>query len=61
MKQKEPEKLSRKVRSGKPEQRYHQQSFLSQTSFVLPATRSLELRLISSVILEYTNNNTSHI
>ena len=43
-----------------PELRYHQQSFLPQTSLVLSATGSLELRLVSSAILEHTNNNTSH-
>ena len=36
------------------------QSFLPQTSLVLSATGSLELRLVSSAILEHTNNNTSH-
>ena len=44
----------------KPELRHHQQSFLPQTSLVLSATGSLELRLVSSAILEHTNNNTSH-
>ena len=53
-------KPSRNVRSGKPELKLHQQSFLPQTSLVLSATGSLELRLISSAILEHTNNNTSH-
>ena len=38
----------------------HQQSCLPQTSLVLSATGSLELRLVSSPILEHTNNNTSH-
>ena len=38
-----------------------QQSFLPQTSLVLSATGSLELRFISSAILEHPNNNTSHI
>ena len=47
--------------SGKPELRHHQQSFLPQTSLVLSATGSLELRLISSAILEHTNSNTSGI
>ena len=56
------------MHSGKPELRHHQQSFLpqtslvlsvTQTSLVLSATGSLELRLVSSAILEYTNNNTS--
>ena len=46
---------------GKPELRHHQQSFLPQTSLVLSATGSLELRLISSAILIHTNNNTSRI
>ena len=48
------------VHSGKPELRHHQQSFLPQTSLVLSATGSLELRLVSSAISEHTNNNTSH-
>ena len=48
------------MHSGKPELRHHQQSFLPQTSLVLSATGSLELRLVSSAILEHTNNNTSH-
>ena len=60
MKQKESAKPSRNVHSGKPELRHHQQSFLPQTSLVLSATGSLELRLVSSVILEHINNNTSH-
>ena len=38
----------------------HQQSFLPQTSLVLSAIGSLELRLVSSASLEHTNNNTSH-
>ena len=59
-KQKESAKPSRNVHSGKPELRLHQQSFLPQTSLVLSATGSLELRLASSAILEQTNNNTSH-
>ena len=46
------------VHSGKPELRHHQQSFLPQTSLVLSATGSLELRLVSSAILEHTSNNT---
>ena len=50
----------RNMHSGKPELRHHQQSFLPQTSLVLSATGSLELRLVSSAILEHTNNNTSH-
>ena len=44
----------------KPELRHHQQNFLPQTYLVLSATGSLELRLVSSAILEHTNNNTSH-
>ena len=60
MKQKESAKPSRNVHSGKPELRHHQQSFLPQTSLVLSATGSLELKLVSSAILEHTNNNTSH-
>ena len=39
------------MHSGKPELRHHQQSFLPQTSLVLSATGSLELRLVSSAIL----------
>ena len=54
------QKPSRNVHSGKPELSHHQQSFLPQTSLVLSATGSLELRLVSSAILEHTNNNTSH-
>ena len=52
-KQKESAKPSRNMHSGKPELRHHQ-----QTSLVLSATGSLELRLVSSVILEHTNNST---
>ena len=48
------------MHSGKPELRLHQNSFLPQTSLVLSAAGSLELRLVSSAILEHTNNNTSH-
>ena len=59
-KQKKFAKPSRNVHSGKPELRHHQQSFLPQTSLGLSATGSLELRLVSSAILEHTNNNTSH-
>ena len=59
-KQKESAKPSRNVHSGKPELRHHQQSFLPQTSLVLSATGSLELRLVSSAVLEHTTNNTSH-
>ena len=55
-KHKESAKPSRNVRSGKPELRHHQQSFLPQTSLVLSATGSLELRLVSPAILEQTNN-----
>ena len=40
---------------------HHQQSFLPQTSLVLSATDSLELRLVSSAILEQTKNDTSRI
>ena len=58
---KESAKPSKNVLSGKPELRHHQQSFLPQTSLVLSATGSLELRLVSSAILENTNNNTSYI
>ena len=57
---KDSAKSSRNVHSGKPELRHRQQSFLPQTSLVLSATGSLELRLVSSAILEHTNNNTSH-
>ena len=59
-KQKESAKPSRNVHSGKLELRHHQQSFIPQTSLVLSATGSLELRLVSSAILEHTNNNTSY-
>ena len=61
MKQKESAKLSRNMRSGKPEFRHHQQSCLLQASLVLSAAGSLKLRLVSSAILEHINNNTSHI
>ena len=44
----------------KSAQRKPELSFLPQTSLVLSATGSLELRLVSSAILEHTNNNTSH-
>ena len=60
-KQKESAKPSRNVHSGTPELRHHQQSFLPQISLVLSATGRLELRLVSSAILEHTNNNTSHM
>ena len=58
---KESAKPSRNVRSGKPELKHHQQSFLPQTSLVLSATGSLELRLVSSALIQHTNNNTSRI
>ena len=48
-------KPSRNVHSCKPELRHHQQSFLPQTSLVLSATGNLELRMVSSAILEHTN------
>ena len=57
-KKKKSAKPSRNVHSGKPELRHHQQSFLPQTSLVLSATGSLELRLVLSAIFEHTNNNT---
>ena len=60
MKHEESAKPSRNVHSGKPELRHHQQSFFPQTSPVPSATDSLELRLVSSAMLEHTNNNTSH-
>ena len=60
-KQNESTKPSRNVHSGKPELRHHQQSFLPQTSLVLSAIGSLELRLVSSAILEHTKNNTSQL
>ena len=60
-KQKDSAKPNRKVHSRKPELRHHQQSFLPQTSLVLSATGILALRLVSSAILEHTNNNTPHI
>ena len=46
--------------SGKPGLRHHQQSFLPQTILVLSTTGSLELRFVSSAILEHANNNISH-
>ena len=58
---------SRNVHSGKAELRHHQQSFLPQTTRELlseeesSATGRLELRLVSSAILEHTNNNTSQL
>ena len=55
-KAKKSAKPSRDVHSGKPEVRHHQQSFLPQTSLVLSATDSLELRLVSSANLQHTNN-----
>ena len=59
-KQNESAKPSRNVHSGKPELRHHQQSFLPKTSLALSTTGILELTLVSSAILEHTNNNTSH-
>ena len=59
-KQKESAKPSRNVHSEKAELSHHQQSILPQTSLVLSAAGSLELRLVSPAILEHTNNNTSH-
>ena len=56
-KQKESAKPSRNMLSGKPELRHHQQNFLPQTSLVLSSTCSFEIRLVSSAILEHTNNN----
>ena len=49
------------MRSGKPELRHHQQSSLFQSSLVLSATGSSELKLVLSAIFEHTNNNTSRI
>ena len=60
-KQKESAKPSRNGRSGKPEIRRHQQSFLPQNRFVLSARGNLELRMISSAIFKHTNNITSPI
>ena len=57
--EKESAKPSRNVHSRKPELRHHKHSSLPQISLVLSATGSLELRLVSSAILEHTNNNTS--
>ena len=45
-KQKEPAKPSRNMRSGKHELRHHVQSFHPQTSLMLSATSSLELRFV---------------
>ena len=42
----EAKRISEAEHSGKPELRHHQQSFLPQTSLVLFATGSLELRLV---------------
>ena len=56
----EAKRISESEHSGKPKLRHHQLSFLPQTYLVLSATGSLELRLVSSAILEHTNNNTSH-
>ena len=53
-KQTESAKPSRNVLSGKPGLRHHQQSFLPQSSLVLSATGRLELKLVSSAILEHT-------
>ena len=52
---------SRNVGIRKPAPSHHQQSFLPHISLVLSATGSLELRLVSSAILDHTNNNTSRI
>ena len=60
-KQKESEKPSRNVLSGKPELRHHQQTFLPQIARVLSAAGSLQLRLVSSAILEHTKSNTLRI
>ena len=61
-KKKKSVKPSRNVLSGgKPELRHHLQSFLPQTSLILSAIGSLELRLVSSAILEHINSNTSRI
>ena len=49
-----------KLAQRKARAKAHQQSFLPQTSLVLSAAGSLELRLVSSAIKEHTNNNTSH-
>ena len=49
----ESAKQSRNVLSGKPKLSHHQPNFLSQTSLVLPATGSVELRLGSFTILEH--------
>ena len=54
-KQKESAKRSRNVRSGKPELRHHQQSFLPQTSLIIYAAGGSELRLVSSANLEHTH------
>ena len=51
-------RISEAVHSRKPELRHHQQNFLPQTSLVLSATGSLELRLVLLAILEHTNNMT---
>ena len=57
----EAKRISDAEQKRTPELRHHQQSFLPQTSLVLSATGSLELRLVSSAILEHINNNTSRI
>ena len=48
-----------KQKCAKPELRHHQQSCPALTSVVPPATYSLELELILSAILEYTNSSIS--
>ena len=58
---KESAKPSRNVLSVKPELRHCQQSFRPQTSLVLIAIGSLELRLVPSAILEHTNSSSSSI
>ena len=61
--EKKSAKPSRNVLSGKLELRHHQhqQSLLPQTYHVLSATGSLELRFVSSAILEHTKSTTSCI
>ena len=51
---------AKRISEAEQKLRHHQQSFLPQTSLVLSATGSLELRLVSSAIVEHTNINTSH-
>ena len=53
-------KVEQKRAQRKARAKASPQSFLPQTSLVLSATGRLELRLVSSAILEHTNNNTSH-